>query len=128
MTDNTKRYCATMFYKIQDRKLKIKRLGYMNPSKLLWTISLYRSILVLSVILWCIASDYHFSIFNLFLYKKYTHILYLVFVCCLFVWWCLTPLSTKTIKLVIAVTKLGTYLVLQRIWNPIDFQGQRSNF
>ena len=25
-------------------------------------------------------------------------------------------------------TKLGTYLVLKRIWNPIDFQGQRSNF
>jgi hypothetical protein len=23
-------------------------------------------------------------------------------------------------------TKLGTYLVLKRIWNPIDFQGQRS--
>jgi len=21
---------------------------------------------------------------------------------------------------------LGTYLVLKRIWNPIDFQGQRS--
>jgi hypothetical protein len=26
------------------------------------------------------------------------------------------------------LTKLGTYLVLQIIWNPIDFQGQRSNF
>ena len=24
------------------------------------------------------------------------------------------------------LTKLGTYLVLRRIWNPIDFQGQRS--
>ena len=24
------------------------------------------------------------------------------------------------------LTKLGTYLVLKRIWNPIDFQGQRS--
>ena len=24
------------------------------------------------------------------------------------------------------MTKLGTYLVLRRIWNPIDFQGQRS--
>ena len=24
------------------------------------------------------------------------------------------------------LTKLGTYLVLQRIWNPSDFQGQRS--
>jgi hypothetical protein len=24
------------------------------------------------------------------------------------------------------LTKLGTYLVLQRIWNLIDFQGQRS--
>ena len=23
-------------------------------------------------------------------------------------------------------TKLGTYLILKRIWNPIDFQGQRS--
>jgi hypothetical protein len=22
------------------------------------------------------------------------------------------------------LTKLGTYLVIQRIWNPIDFQGQ----
>jgi hypothetical protein len=25
-----------------------------------------------------------------------------------------------------SVLKLGTYLVLKRIWNPIDFQGQRS--
>jgi hypothetical protein len=24
------------------------------------------------------------------------------------------------------LTKLGTYLVLKRVWNPIDFQGQRS--
>ena len=24
------------------------------------------------------------------------------------------------------LTKLGTYLDLKRIWNPIDFQGQRS--
>jgi hypothetical protein len=24
------------------------------------------------------------------------------------------------------LTKLGTYLVLTRIWNPNDFQGQRS--
>jgi hypothetical protein len=24
------------------------------------------------------------------------------------------------------LTKLGTYLVLKKIWNPIDFQGQRS--
>ena len=24
------------------------------------------------------------------------------------------------------LTKLGTHLVLKRIWNPIDFQGQRS--
>ena len=24
------------------------------------------------------------------------------------------------------LTKLGIYLVLKRIWNPIDFQGQRS--
>jgi hypothetical protein len=24
------------------------------------------------------------------------------------------------------VTKRGTYLVLRRVWNPIDFQGQRS--
>jgi hypothetical protein len=24
------------------------------------------------------------------------------------------------------LTKLGTYLVLKRIWSPIDFQGQRS--
>jgi hypothetical protein len=24
------------------------------------------------------------------------------------------------------LTKLGTYLVLKRIWNPIDFQSQRS--
>jgi hypothetical protein len=24
------------------------------------------------------------------------------------------------------LTKLGTYLVLKRIWNPIDFQGQKS--
>jgi hypothetical protein len=24
------------------------------------------------------------------------------------------------------LTKLGTYLVLKRIWNPVDFQGQRS--
>jgi hypothetical protein len=24
------------------------------------------------------------------------------------------------------LTKLGTYLVLKRFWNPIDFQGQRS--
>ena len=24
------------------------------------------------------------------------------------------------------LTKRGTYLVLKRIWNPIDFQGQRS--
>jgi hypothetical protein len=24
------------------------------------------------------------------------------------------------------LTKLGTYLVLRRVWNPIDFQGQRS--
>jgi hypothetical protein len=24
------------------------------------------------------------------------------------------------------LTKLGTYLVLRKIWNPIDFQGQRS--
>ena len=24
------------------------------------------------------------------------------------------------------LTKLGTYLVLTRVWNPIDFQGQRS--
>ena len=24
------------------------------------------------------------------------------------------------------LTKLGTYLVLRRIWNPIDFPGQRS--
>jgi hypothetical protein len=26
------------------------------------------------------------------------------------------------------LTKLGTYLVLKRIWNPIDFQGHRVNF
>jgi hypothetical protein len=26
------------------------------------------------------------------------------------------------------LTKLGTYLVLKRIWNPIDFQGQRVKF
>jgi hypothetical protein len=26
------------------------------------------------------------------------------------------------------LTKLGTYLVLKRIWNPIDFQGQRSKY
>jgi hypothetical protein len=24
------------------------------------------------------------------------------------------------------LTKLGIYLVLRRIWNPIDFQGQKS--
>jgi hypothetical protein len=24
------------------------------------------------------------------------------------------------------LTKLSTYLVLKRIWNPIDFEGQRS--
>jgi hypothetical protein len=24
------------------------------------------------------------------------------------------------------LTKLGTFLVLTRVWNPIDFQGQRS--
>ena len=24
------------------------------------------------------------------------------------------------------LTKLGTYLILKKIWNPIDFQGQRS--
>jgi hypothetical protein len=24
------------------------------------------------------------------------------------------------------LTKLGTYLVLRRVWNPIDFQGHRS--
>ena len=24
------------------------------------------------------------------------------------------------------LTKLGTYILLKRIWNPIDFQGQRS--
>ena len=24
------------------------------------------------------------------------------------------------------LTKLGTYIVLRRVWNPIDFQGQRS--
>ena len=24
------------------------------------------------------------------------------------------------------LTKLGTYLVLRRVWNPIDFQGQMS--
>jgi hypothetical protein len=24
------------------------------------------------------------------------------------------------------LTKLGTYLVLMRVWNPIDFQGERS--
>jgi hypothetical protein len=24
------------------------------------------------------------------------------------------------------LTKLGTYVVLRRVWNPIDFQGQRS--
>jgi hypothetical protein len=24
------------------------------------------------------------------------------------------------------LTKLDTYLVLRRVWNPIDFQGQRS--
>jgi hypothetical protein len=24
------------------------------------------------------------------------------------------------------LTKLGTYIVLTRVWNPIDFQGQRS--
>jgi hypothetical protein len=24
------------------------------------------------------------------------------------------------------LTKLGTYIVLKRIWNPIDFQSQRS--
>ena len=24
------------------------------------------------------------------------------------------------------LTKLNTYLVLRRVWNPIDFQGQRS--
>jgi hypothetical protein len=24
------------------------------------------------------------------------------------------------------LTKVGTYLVLRRVWNPIDFQGQRS--
>jgi hypothetical protein len=24
------------------------------------------------------------------------------------------------------LSKLGTYLVLRRVWNPIDFQGQRS--
>jgi hypothetical protein len=24
------------------------------------------------------------------------------------------------------LTKLGTYLVLRRIWNPIDFPGHRS--
>jgi hypothetical protein len=24
------------------------------------------------------------------------------------------------------LTKLGTYLVLEKIWNPIDFQDQRS--
>ena len=26
------------------------------------------------------------------------------------------------------LTKLGTYLVLRRIWNPFDFQGQRVKF
>ena len=26
------------------------------------------------------------------------------------------------------LTKLGTYLVLKRIWNPIDFQGHRVKF
>jgi hypothetical protein len=25
-----------------------------------------------------------------------------------------------------ALTKLGTYIVLRRVWNPIEFQGQRS--
>jgi hypothetical protein len=25
------------------------------------------------------------------------------------------------------LTKLGTYLVVRRVWNPIDFQGHRSN-
>jgi hypothetical protein len=26
------------------------------------------------------------------------------------------------------LTKLGTYIVLRRVWNPIDFQGQRVKF
>jgi hypothetical protein len=33
----------------------------------------------------------------------------------------ITSFSSKWI-----LTKLGTYLVLKRIWNPIDFQSQRS--
>ena len=31
--------------------------------------------------------------------------------------------SNATVRI---LTKLGAYLVLKRIWNPIDFQGQRS--
>ena len=36
---------------------------------------------------------------------------------------CLSPLKVVSSKI---LTKLGTYLVLKRIWNPIDFQGHMS--
>jgi hypothetical protein len=36
----------------------------------------------------------------------------------------LWPMTLKIFQWIL--TKLGTYLVLKRIWNPIDFQGQRS--
>jgi hypothetical protein len=55
--------------------------------------------------------------------------------------WCLTSLSTilqswRSILLVDSrinilqwiLTKLGTYIVLRRVWNPIDFQGQGVKF
>ena len=34
--------------------------------------------------------------------------------------------NTRINNLQWILTKLGTYLDLKRIWNPIDFQGQRS--
>jgi hypothetical protein len=38
----------------------------------------------------------------------------------------LWPMILKINRVSDSLTKLGTYLDLKRIWNPIDFQGQRS--
>ena len=35
-------------------------------------------------------------------------------------------LESTALKLQWILTKLGTCLILKRIWNPIDFQGHRS--
>jgi hypothetical protein len=36
------------------------------------------------------------------------------------------PVNTRINILQWILTKLGTYLVIRRVWNPIDFQGHRS--